>query len=61
MKLADGMGLEGFANARILRFNRFGVLLAVVEDAGINNVRLVPELEFAADEGPDLGQRIGRP
>ena len=61
VELADGMGLEGFANARILRFNGFGVLLAVVEDAGIHDVSLMPELEFTADEGPDLGQRIGRP
>ena len=61
MELADGVGLEGFANARILRFDRFGILLAIVEDAGIHDVSLMSELKLSADEGPDLGQRIGRP
>ena len=61
MELADDLGFQGLADPGVLGLDRFGVLLAVVEDAGIHDVRLMSALDLPADKGPDLGQRVGGP
>ena len=55
------MRFQGLANPGVLGLDRFGILLAVVEDARIHDVRLMPVLDFPSQKGPDLGQRVGRP